>query len=175
MHLGGKIRRVRADLFPSHVDIAVRQHVIKDEFEGLCRFYILLPVVFDEPVSGVNDLAARQSLVHCRAQGRGLIDVAHALIAVRRALACAHLLPVLAGEVCNARDLLRRLDIITAQFGMVERKGVHAARRDAFRRAVVDVVFRRIIPAALHILSLDTTVFLCYSGVKRYWCLHRIR
>lgn len=73
--------------------VPIRQHVVKNDLERFRRFDVLLPVIVDDALRCINDLRARQTLVHRLAHGGCLEYLIASLVSVCCPLPCTLLLP----------------------------------------------------------------------------------
>ena len=120
IRIGGNRRSINSS-------VPIRQHVVKNDLERFRRFDVLLPVIVDDALRCINDLRARQALVHRLAHGGGLEYLIVSLVSVCRPLPRALLLSARKAYISDTGDLLCRRAVITVQLWVVELESVHVS------------------------------------------------
>ena len=135
IRIGGNRRSINSS-------VPIRQHVVKNDLERFRRFDILLSIIVDDALRCINDLRARQALVHRLAHGGGLEYLIVSLVSVCRPLPRALLLSARKAYISDTGDLLCRRTVITVQLGVVKLESVYISARYIFLRTAVNMLAR---------------------------------
>ena len=133
---------VGAHALSVHAPPAVGEHPVQDQLHPLGGRRVLLPLVVDDALGGVDDgVPGKPGLVHGLAQVGGGLGVLDGTVPLHRPLkALPH--GLLQGEVRIGDQRLRRLPVVGVQLRVVELEGVDAPLPHALIAPPGDVLGR---------------------------------